>query len=43
MAVMESGYKDAMTEAEATQLVAASIRAGIFNDLGSGKPGRRVL
>lgn len=36
MAVMESGYKDDMTEAEAVELVAGSIRAGIFNDLGSG-------
>lgn len=36
MAVMEAGYKDDMTEEEAVALVAASIRAGIFNDLGSG-------
>jgi 20S proteasome alpha/beta subunit len=36
MAVLESGYKDDMSEAEAIALVAASIRAGIFNDLGSG-------
>ena len=36
MAVLESGYKDGLTEAEAVELVAAAIRAGIFNDLGSG-------
>jgi 20S proteasome subunit beta 2 len=36
MAVLESGYKDGLTEAEAVALVAAAIRAGIFNDLGSG-------
>ena len=36
MAVFESGYKDDLTEAEAIALVAAAIRAGIFNDLGSG-------
>jgi hypothetical protein len=36
MAVLESGFKDDMTEAEAIALVSAAIRAGIFNDLGSG-------
>ena len=36
MAVFESGYKDDLTEGEAIALVAAAIRAGIFNDLGSG-------
>lgn len=36
MAVMETGYKDDMTEEEAIDLVARSVRAGIFNDLGSG-------
>ena len=36
MAVLESGFKDGLSEAEATALVAAAIRAGIFNDLGSG-------
>lgn len=36
MAVMEAGYKDGMTEAEGINLVSAAIRAGIFNDLGSG-------
>lgn len=36
MAVLEAGYKDDMTEEEATALVAGAIRAGIFNDLGSG-------
>jgi 20S proteasome subunit beta 2 len=36
MAVLEAGYKDALTEAEAIKLVASAIRAGIFNDLGSG-------
>jgi 20S proteasome subunit beta 2 len=36
MAVLESGFKDDMSEAEAVALVAAAIRAGVFNDLGSG-------
>lgn len=36
MAVMETGFKDDMTEEEAKELVRNSIRAGIFNDLGSG-------
>lgn len=36
MAMLESGYKDDMTEQEAIDLVARAIRAGIFNDLGSG-------
>lgn len=36
MAVFEAGYKDDMTEEEAIHLVTAAIRAGIFNDLGSG-------
>jgi len=36
MAVLESGFKDEMGEKEAVALVAAAIRAGIFNDLGSG-------
>jgi 20S proteasome subunit beta 2 len=36
MAVLESGYKDGLTEEEAVALVADAIRAGIFNDLGSG-------
>lgn len=36
MAVLESGYKDDMTEEEGVELVAAAIRAGVFNDLGSG-------
>ena len=36
MAVLESGYKDGLSEEEAVALVAAAIRAGIFNDLGSG-------
>jgi 20S proteasome subunit beta 2 len=36
MAVMESSWKEDMTEAEAVQLVQRSIAAGIFNDLGSG-------
>jgi 20S proteasome subunit beta 2 len=36
MAVFEAGYKDGLTEEEAIALVAAAIRAGIFNDLGSG-------
>ena len=36
MAVMESSWKEDMTEAEAVLLVQRSIGAGIFNDLGSG-------
>jgi len=36
MAVLEANYKDNLTEAEAIKLVSAAIRAGIFNDLGSG-------
>lgn len=36
MAMLECGYKDDMTEQEAIALVASAIRAGIFNDLGSG-------
>jgi 20S proteasome subunit beta 2 len=36
MSVLESGFKDDMTEEEAICLVANAIRAGIFNDLGSG-------
>lgn len=36
MSVFETGYKDGMTEEEAKLLVRNAIRAGIFNDLGSG-------
>lgn len=36
MAVLETGYKDNLSEEEAKELVANAIRAGIFNDLGSG-------
>ena len=36
MAVFESRYKPDMEEAEAVELVRDAIRAGIFNDLGSG-------
>lgn len=36
MAIMESSWKEDMTEAEAVQLIQRSIGAGIFNDLGSG-------
>ena len=36
MAMLESGYADDLSEADAIALVAAAIRAGIFNDLGSG-------
>ena len=36
MAVFEDRYKPDMTEEEAKELVADAIRAGIFNDLGSG-------
>ncbi|KAG5190668.1 26S proteasome beta type 7 subunit [Tribonema minus] len=36
MSVFETGYKEDMTEEEATDLVKEAILAGIFNDLGSG-------
>jgi len=36
MSIFETGYKDDMTEIEARDLVHQAIRAGIFNDLGSG-------
>jgi 20S proteasome subunit beta 2 len=36
MSVFEAGYKDNMNEEEAKLLVQNAIRAGIFNDLGSG-------
>ncbi len=36
MAVFEDGYKDDMTKEEAIDLVTKSIRAGVYNDLGSG-------
>jgi len=36
MSVFETSYKDNLTEAEAIDLVAEAIKAGIFNDLGSG-------
>lgn len=36
MAVLEAGFRDDMTEEDAIALVTAAIRAGIFNDLGSG-------
>ena len=36
MAVLESGFADDLSETAAVELVAAAIRAGIFNDLGSG-------
>lgn len=36
MSVFETGYKDDLSEAEAIDLVAEAIKAGIFNDLGSG-------
>lgn len=36
MAVFEDGFRDDLSEEEAVALVAKAIRAGIFNDLGSG-------
>lgn len=36
MAIFEAGYKPDMNEEEAIKLVRDAIRAGIFNDLGSG-------
>jgi len=36
MAVFEADYREGMGEEEAVALVARAVRAGIFNDLGSG-------
>jgi 20S proteasome subunit beta 2 len=36
MSVLESRFKDGMTQQEATDLLADAIEAGIFNDMGSG-------
>ncbi len=36
MAVFESGYKDDLSREEAIELVGNAIKAGIYNDLGSG-------
>ena len=36
MAIMETEYKDDMTEQEAINLVVKCIEAGIYHDLGSG-------
>jgi len=36
MSVLETGWKEDMTEEEAKMLVREGIRAGIFNDMGSG-------
>ena len=36
MSIMETEYKDGMTQAEATALVVKCIEAGIYHDLGSG-------
>ncbi|KAK2076475.1 hypothetical protein QBZ16_001000 [Prototheca wickerhamii] len=36
MSVFESGYKDGLDRDEAVELVTRAIRAGIYNDLGSG-------
>merc|ERR1712113_87839 len=36
MSILESEYKSGMTIEEGKALVAKAIRAGIFNDLGSG-------
>lgn len=36
LAVLEAGFKDDMTVSEGQALVADAIRAGIYNDLGSG-------
>ncbi|KIY99164.1 20S proteasome subunit beta 2 [Monoraphidium neglectum] len=36
MAVFEAGFKEDMTKEEAMALVAAAIRSGVYNDLGSG-------
>jgi len=36
MAIFESEYKDGMGRGEAMRIVAKAVRAGIFNDMGSG-------
>jgi len=36
MSVFEDGYKDDMTKEEGIELVTRAIRAGVYNDLGSG-------
>merc|ERR1712217_918704 len=36
MSILESEYKDSMTREEGIAIVSKAIRAGIFNDLGSG-------
>jgi len=36
MGIMETQYKDDMTEQEATQMCVSAIEAGIYHDLGSG-------
>jgi 20S proteasome subunit beta 2 len=36
MAVFEAGFKEDMSKADAMALVAAAIRSGVYNDLGSG-------
>jgi 20S proteasome subunit beta 2 len=36
MAILENGYKDDLSEADAIELVSQAIQSGIFNDLGSG-------
>ena len=36
MSIFEAGYKEDMDKQEAMALVATAIKAGIFNDLGSG-------
>lgn len=36
MAIMESQYKDALTQEEGIAIVVAAIEAGIYHDLGSG-------
>lgn len=36
MSVFESGYKDGLTKEEGVELVTRAIRAGVYNDLGSG-------
>lgn len=36
MAILETGYKEGMTQEEAQALVIAAIEAGVYHDLGSG-------
>ena len=36
MSILENGYRDKLSRAEAEELVTQAIMSGIYNDLGSG-------